>query len=91
MAAEGNILCEHPRLIQHNHQLPLRTVYDWWHYLAVILANPKFFEMARPSWRCRMRFGSCRTRCCDGLEETARWSMFLPSPCTTTKRPCSRS
>jgi hypothetical protein len=33
-AAEGNILCEHARLIQRNHDLPARTIYDWRHCLA---------------------------------------------------------
>jgi len=34
VAAEGNILCEHVRVIQRNHKLPPHTIYDWRHYLA---------------------------------------------------------
>ena len=34
VAAEGNILCEHARVIQRNHKLLPRTIYDWRHYLA---------------------------------------------------------
>jgi hypothetical protein len=29
VAAEGRILCEHPRIINRSHNLPGRTVYDW--------------------------------------------------------------
>jgi hypothetical protein len=35
-AAEGQILCEHVRVIQRSHQIPPRTIYDWRHYLAVL-------------------------------------------------------
>src|SRR5204863_1802669 len=36
VAAEGNILCEHERVIERSHDKPPRTIYDWRHYLAVI-------------------------------------------------------
>ena len=36
VAAEGQILCEHERLIQRSHKQPPRTIYDWRHYLAVL-------------------------------------------------------
>jgi len=36
IAAEGQILCEHDRIIERSHHLPGRTIYDWRHYLAVI-------------------------------------------------------
>ena len=29
VAAEGQILCEHPRIIERSHHLPGRTIYDW--------------------------------------------------------------
>lgn len=32
VAAEGNILCEHPRIIERSHDKPPRTIYDWRHY-----------------------------------------------------------
>jgi hypothetical protein len=35
VAAEGQILWEHVRVIERSHQLPPRTIYDWLHYLAV--------------------------------------------------------
>ena len=34
VAAEGQILCEHARLIQRSHDVPSRTICDWRHYLA---------------------------------------------------------
>ena len=40
VAAEGNILCEHERLIQRSHNLPPRTICDWRHYLAVLQRKP---------------------------------------------------
>ena len=40
VAAEGQILCEHPRRIDRSHHLPPRTIYDWRHYLAVIQRKP---------------------------------------------------
>ena len=36
IAAEGQILCEHDRLIQRSHNQPPQTIYDWRHYLADI-------------------------------------------------------
>ena len=40
IAAEGQILCEHQRIIERSHHLPGRTIYDWRHYLAVIQRKP---------------------------------------------------
>ena len=48
VAAEGNILCEHPRVIDRSHQLPPRTVYDWRHYLAVIQRKPGALRNGAP-------------------------------------------
>jgi hypothetical protein len=36
VAAEGQVLCEHQRIIDRSHSTPGRTIYDWRHYLAVI-------------------------------------------------------
>ena len=41
IAAEGQILCEHTRIIERSHHLPGRAVYDWRHYLAVIQRKPR--------------------------------------------------
>jgi hypothetical protein len=48
VAAEGRIVCEHPRLIQRSHHLPARTVYDWRHYLAVIQRKPGALRNGAP-------------------------------------------
>lgn len=48
VAAEGNILCEHARLIQRSHHLPPRTIYDWRHYLAVVQRKPGALRNGAP-------------------------------------------
>jgi transposase len=48
VAAEGQILCEHVRVIQRNHQLPSRTIFDWRHYLAVIQRKPGALRNGAP-------------------------------------------
>jgi hypothetical protein len=47
-AAEGQILCEHMRVIQRSHQLPPRTIYDWRHYLAVLQRKPGALRNGAP-------------------------------------------
>ena len=47
VAAEGQILCEHPRIIERSH-LPGRTIYDWRHYLAVIQRKPGALRNGAP-------------------------------------------
>ena len=48
MAAKGNILCEHVRVIQRNHKLLPRTIYDWRHYLAVVQRKPGALRNGAP-------------------------------------------
>ncbi len=48
VAAEGQILCEHERIIERSHNLPGRTVYDWRHYLAVIQRKPGALRNGAP-------------------------------------------
>ncbi len=48
IAAEGQILCEHTRIIDRSHHLPGRTVYDWRHYLAVIQRKPGALRNGAP-------------------------------------------
>jgi transposase len=48
IAAEGQILCEHTRIIERSHHLPGRTVYDWRHYLAVIQHKPGALRNGAP-------------------------------------------
>jgi len=48
VAAEGQILCEHTRIIQRSHKLPMKTVYDWRHYLAVVQRKPGALRNGAP-------------------------------------------
>jgi hypothetical protein len=48
IAAEGQILCEHPRIIERSHHQPGRTVYDWRHYLSVIQRKPGALRNGAP-------------------------------------------
>jgi hypothetical protein len=48
VAAEGNIVCEHARVIERSHDKPPRTIYDWRHYLAVIQRKPGALRNGAP-------------------------------------------
>lgn len=48
VVAEGQILCEHARIIERSHHQPGRTVYDWRHYLAVIQRKPGALRNGAP-------------------------------------------
>jgi hypothetical protein len=48
MVAEGQLLCEHRRIIERSHKGPGRTVYDWRHYLAVIQRKPGALRNGAP-------------------------------------------
>ncbi len=48
VAAEGNILCEHVRVIQRSHHLPPKTIYDWRRYLTVVQRKPGALRNGAP-------------------------------------------
>lgn len=48
VAAEGQILCEHARIIDRSHPTGGRTIYDWRHYLAVIQRKPGALRNGAP-------------------------------------------
>lgn len=48
VVAEGQVLCEHQRIIDRSHHLPGRTIYDWRHYLAVIQRKPGALRNGAP-------------------------------------------
>ena len=48
IAAEGQILCEHPRFIDRSHKQLPRTIYNWRHYLAVIQRKPGALRNGAP-------------------------------------------
>jgi transposase len=47
IAAEGQILCEHARVIDRSNRL-MRTIYDWHHYLAVLQRKPGALRNGAP-------------------------------------------
>ena len=48
VAAEGQVLCEHPRFIDRSHKQLPRTIYNWRHYLAVIQRKPDALRNSTP-------------------------------------------
>lgn len=48
IAAEGQVIAEHARLILRGHHAPGRTVYDWRHYLAVLQRKPGALRNGAP-------------------------------------------
>jgi hypothetical protein len=48
VAAEGQLICEHCRIIDRSHDGPGQTVYDWRHYLAVLQRKPGALRNGAP-------------------------------------------
>ncbi|WP_219323199.1 IS21 family transposase [Methylovirgula sp. HY1] len=48
VAAEGQLICEHRRIIDRSHDGPGQTVYDWRHYLAVVQRKPGALRNGAP-------------------------------------------
>lgn len=48
VAAEGQVVCEHRRIIDRSHDRPGQTVYDWRHYLAVVQREPGALRNGAP-------------------------------------------
>ena len=48
VAAEGQVVCEHRRIIDRSHDRPGQTVYDWRHYLAVVQRKPGALRNGAP-------------------------------------------
>ncbi len=48
IVAEGQVLCEHERIIERSHQKPGHTIYDWRHYLAVVQRKPGALRNGAP-------------------------------------------
>ena len=47
IAAEGQILCEHARIVDRSHHAAM-TIYDWRHYLAVVQRKPGALRNGAP-------------------------------------------
>jgi transposase len=48
VVAEGQLVCEHPRIILRCHGMAGQTVYDWHHYLAVLQRKPGALRNGAP-------------------------------------------
>jgi hypothetical protein len=48
VVAEGNVICEHARIISRSHDQPGQTIYDWRHYLAVLQRKPGALRNGAP-------------------------------------------
>lgn len=48
IVAEGQAICEHPRVFVRSHDRQSRTVYDWRHYLAVVQRKPGALRNGAP-------------------------------------------
>ena len=48
IVAEGQTVCEHPRLIERSHRNPGKIIYDWRHYLAVLQRKPGALRNGAP-------------------------------------------
>lgn len=48
VVAEGQVICEHQRIIDRSHDKLGHTVYDWRHYLAVIQRKPGALRNGAP-------------------------------------------
>jgi hypothetical protein len=62
VAAEGQILCEHARIIRRSHDAPGQTIYDWRHYLAVIQRKPGALRNGAPFAEMPEAFRALRAR-----------------------------
>lgn len=48
VAAEGQVITEHPRVIERSHSAAGRTIYDWRHYLSVLQRKPGALRNGAP-------------------------------------------
>jgi len=48
IVADGETVCEHPRIIERSHRNPGKVVYDWRHYLAVLQRKPGALRNGAP-------------------------------------------
>ena len=48
VVAEGQVVCEHARVVGRSHDVPGRTIYGWRHYLAVIQRKPGALRNGAP-------------------------------------------
>ena len=68
VAAEGQILCEHGRLIQRSNDVPTRTIYDWRQYL-----TPRHY----PRTNGGQWLASTQTGCASQWRTVCKFTKFL--------------
>jgi hypothetical protein len=89
VAAEGNILCEHPRIIERSHDKPPRTIYDWRHYLAVIQRKPGALRNGAPFLELPLAFRQLQDQMLRRLAAIGRWPISSLWCFITTNRSSS--
>ena len=80
VAAEGNILCEHGRVIQRSHRCHRRRSMIGGTTLLSSSANPGPCAMARHFWNYLQPLGSYKITCCANRVAIARWSISRAGP-----------
>lgn len=61
IAAEGNFICEHKRVIERSHDTIGQTIYDWRHYLAVLQRKPGALRNGAPFTELPLAFKKLQT------------------------------
>ena len=90
VVAEGQIVCEHRRVIERSHDRPGRTIYDWRHYLAVIQRKPGALRNGAPFAELPDGLPAAAAASAQARRAvTGRWSRSWPWCCSTTSRRCS--
>jgi len=87
IVAEGQLVCEHPRIIERNHQGCGRTVYDWRHYLAVLQRKPGALRNGAPFLELPAAFKRLQALLLKQPGGDRRWWRCLPWCCSTMSRP----
>ena len=87
VAAEGQIICEHQRLIERNHHGAGQTVYDWRHYRCC--SASRGIAQWRSLPELPVAFKRLQTALLMQPAATERWWRCWHWCCITTSRPCS--
>ena len=59
IAAEGQGIAEHARVFSRGDDRPVRTIYDWRHYLAVIQRKPGALRNGAPFAKASLVASEC--------------------------------
>jgi transposase len=89
VAAEGQLICEHRRIIERSHDRLGQTIYDWRHYLAVLQRKPGALRNGAPFTELPDAFKRLQQhllRKPGGDREMVE--IHWPLSCNMTSRPC---